>query len=176
MKMRIILVEQRLNNHSLDKFNKDLSHNLSLLMKGSNVSESDLARALNLPYNTIHRLISGYTTDPRISTLKSIAIYFNVSLDDLFYSNCSSSEVDKHIKSKKTEFDEILLHYILKQSHHLYPITQNSNHDYADFVLGLFKEISAIDTSNENLIKIIDLAIGSISSYEEKRKKHSHAV
>lgn len=174
--MRIILVEQLLNNHSLDRFNKDLSNNLSLLMKENNVSESDLARALSLPYNTIHRLISGHTTDPRVSTLKSIAAYFNVSLDCLFNPNYLSSEKDRNIKSKKNEIDETLLHYILKQSHHLYPISQNRNNDYADFVLELLKEINAIDTSDENLIKIIDLAIGSISSYEEKRKKHNHAV
>lgn len=81
--MRIILIEQLLNNHSLDRFNENLSNNLSLLMKKNNVSESDLARSLGLPYNTIHRLVSGHTTDPRISTLKSIAAYFNVSLDTL---------------------------------------------------------------------------------------------
>ncbi|HAU0843126.1 TPA: helix-turn-helix domain-containing protein [Legionella pneumophila] len=78
--------------------------------------------------------------------------------------------------SKKNEVDEKLLHYILKQSHHLYPVSHGSNDDYADFVLGLIKEVKAIDTSDNNLLKIIDLAIGSISSYEEKRKKHSHAV
>ncbi|HAT1795155.1 helix-turn-helix transcriptional regulator [Legionella pneumophila subsp. fraseri] len=78
--------------------------------------------------------------------------------------------------SNKNEVDEKLLHYILKQSHHLYPVSHGSNDDYADFVLGLIKEVKAIDTSNNNLLKIIDLAIGSISSYEEKRKKHSHAV
>ncbi|MFJ1268644.1 helix-turn-helix domain-containing protein [Legionella lytica] len=77
------MVEQLLNNHSLDKVNENLSKNLSLLMKEHKVSESDLARALGLPYNTIHRLVSGHTTDPRISTLKSIAVYFNVSLDTL---------------------------------------------------------------------------------------------
>lgn len=81
--MRIILIGKLLNNHSLNKFNKDLPNNLSLLMKENSVSESELARALNLPYNTIHRLISGHTSDPRISTLKSIAEYFNVSLDTL---------------------------------------------------------------------------------------------
>lgn len=174
--MRIILLEQFLCNHSLDKFNKELSRNLSLLMKENNISESELARALNLPYNTIHRLISGYTTDPRISTLKLIASYFSVSLDNLFNSHCLSSDQDRNIKPKKNKIDETLLHYILKQSHHLYPICQNRSNDYADFVLGLLKETSAIDTSNENLIKIIDLAIGSISSYEEKRKKHGHTV
>ena len=56
-------------------------------MTEHSVSESDLARALNLPYNTIHRLISGYTADPRISTLKLIASYFNVNLDTLLNEN-----------------------------------------------------------------------------------------
>ena len=76
-------MDQLLNHHSLDKFNESLSNNLSLLMQENKVSESDLARALELPYNTIHRLVSGHTTDPRISTLKLIAAYFNVSLDTL---------------------------------------------------------------------------------------------
>lgn len=79
--------------------------------------------------------------------------------------------------SKKNEIDENLLHYILKHSHHLYPpITNGSNDDYADFVLELLNEVREIDTSENNLLKIIDLAISSISSYEGKRKKHSHAV
>lgn len=174
--MRIILVEQLLKNHSLGGFDKNLSNNLSSLMKENNISESDLARALNVPYNTIHRLITGHTTDPRVSTLKSIAAYFNVSLDCLFNPDYLSSVRDRNSKSKKNIINETLLHYILKQSHHLYPISQNRNNDYADFVLELLKEVNFIDTSNENLIKIIDLAISSISSYEEKRKKHNHAV
>ncbi len=60
-----------------------VSKNISNLLEKRNMSESDLARVLNLPYNTIHRLINGSTTDPRISTLKSIANYFSISLDDL---------------------------------------------------------------------------------------------
>lgn len=74
------------------------------------------------------------------------------------------------------QIDEVLLHYILKQSHQLYRNDCGNNDDYADFVLGLIKEVRTIDTSKENLLKIIDLAIGSISSYEETRNKHSHAV
>ncbi|MCE3044173.1 helix-turn-helix domain-containing protein [Legionella sp. 16cNR16C] len=83
---------------------------------------------------------------------------------------------EEYSEPKKSEIDEALLHYILKQSHHLYPVSHGSNDDYADFVLGLIKEVRAIDTSENNLLKIIDLAIGSISSYEEKRKQKSHAV
>lgn len=174
--MRIILVEQLLNDHSLDNLNKDLSNSISLLMKENNISESDLARALSLPYNTIHRLISGHTADPRISTLKSIAAYFDVSLDSLSRSDYLLSDKNRYMEPKKNNIDEALLHYILKQSHHLYPISQDSNNDYADFVLGLLKEINAIDTSNENLLKIIDLAISSISHYGETRNKHSHSL
>lgn len=77
---------------------------------------------------------------------------------------------------KKNEIDEKLLHYILKQSHHLYPVSHSSNDHYADFVLGLIKEVRTIDTSENNLLKIIDLAIGSISSFKEKNKIPSHAV
>jgi SOS-response transcriptional repressor LexA len=76
----------------------NLSKNLSFLMARDGISESDLARALKIPYNTIRRINSGFTTDPRMSTLKAIAGYFNVSLDDLteeknpsFYSSASNS-------------------------------------------------------------------------------------
>jgi transcriptional regulator with XRE-family HTH domain len=81
-----------------------------------------------------------------------------------------------HPVISKNQIDETLLHYILKQSHYLYRDSLRVNDDYADFVLGLVKEVRTIDTSKENLLKIIDLAISSISSYEETRNKHSHAV
>lgn len=165
-------MDKSLYTLSLDMFNE----NLSLLMNEYNITDSELARALKLPYNTIHRLVSGQTTDPRISTLKSIATYFNVSLDSLLKPNCLLSDKEKNIHPNKNNIDETLLHYILKQSHHLYPVSKNGNNDYADFVLGLIKEINAIDTSKENLIKIIDLAISSISSYGEICNKQSHAI
>tara|TARA_R110002126_G_scaffold247974_2_gene390846 strand:- start:6254 stop:6943 length:690 start_codon:yes stop_codon:yes gene_type:complete len=67
-----------------------LSKNLTALMKQENISSSDLARSLNIPYNSIQRLVSGFTSDPRVSTLKLIANYFNVSLDVLTGENESS--------------------------------------------------------------------------------------
>jgi transcriptional regulator with XRE-family HTH domain len=60
-----------------------LSKNLSILMSVNKITESELARALKLPYNTIKRLVSGFTTDPRISTLSSISNYFKISIDAL---------------------------------------------------------------------------------------------
>lgn len=61
----------------------NLSRNLAMLMKRDQVSESDLAKSLDLPYNTVKRLTSGFTTDPRVSTLSLIAQYFNITLDAL---------------------------------------------------------------------------------------------
>lgn len=51
-----------------------------------------------------------------------------------------------------------------------------SNDDYADFVVGLAKETGLIDTTKENLQKIIDLAIGSLSLFKEINNKQNHAV
>ncbi|RUQ81509.1 helix-turn-helix domain-containing protein [Legionella septentrionalis] len=77
---------------------------------------------------------------------------------------------------KNVDLEENVLHYILKHSHRLYPVSKGGNSDYADFVLELFKEVRSIDTSEDNLLKIIDLAISSISLYEEKGKKYENAV
>lgn len=171
-----IILSESLRNHALDTNNDNLSNNLSSLLKKHNISESDLARTLNLPYNTIHRLVTGHTIDPRISTLKAIAGYFKVKLDALLGPECLSVNEENHSEPNNRGINETLLHYILKQSHHLYPSNKDSNHDYADFVLELLNEISGIDTTNDNLIKIINLAIGSVSSYEEAYRKHYHAV
>lgn len=69
------------------KFSKDqlkgLANNLTMLIKKKNLSEGEIATALNIPVMTIRRLTSGETTDPHISTLKQIADYFEVSIDSL---------------------------------------------------------------------------------------------
>lgn len=57
--------------------------NLAQLMKLRKTNENKVAQELNIPVMTIRRLLSGETTDPRISTLKVIAEYFNVSVDTL---------------------------------------------------------------------------------------------
>jgi len=62
---------------------QQLSANLSALMDDRGVTESDLAKILDLPVMTVRRIVSGETTDPRISTLKLIADHFNVSIDYL---------------------------------------------------------------------------------------------
>lgn len=66
---------------------KKLAENLRMLLAEHRVTESQVAQSLNIPVMTVRRLVSGETTDPRISTLKLIAEYFNVSVDALIQDN-----------------------------------------------------------------------------------------
>lgn len=58
-----------------------VSNILHMLM--GDMSESALARAVNLPKATIHRVLAGLTPDPRAGTLLPIAQYFNITIEQL---------------------------------------------------------------------------------------------
>jgi transcriptional regulator with XRE-family HTH domain len=60
-----------------------LGKQLHKLMAQHNVTEANLARIIKLPQPTLNRLLSGQTEDPRISTLRKLSSYFNVTLDYL---------------------------------------------------------------------------------------------
>lgn len=58
------------------------------LMAHAKMSEADLCRGLkgrgiNLPQTTINRLLTGQTTDPRVSTLVGLAQFFEISLEQV---------------------------------------------------------------------------------------------
>lgn len=79
-----------LNTTIANETSQYLSQNLEILLKTHEINCADLAKKLNLPYNTIHRILMGTTSDPRISTLQQIAEYFGVSLDFLYATNQSN--------------------------------------------------------------------------------------
>ena len=106
---------------------------------------------------------------PDYEKIKDIAKNLSVSAGWLLFGEQDVSD----LQSQPKHVDEDLLHYILTKSHHLYQKETGNTDDYADFVLGLVRDVREIDTSKENLLKIIELAIGSISSYEEKRNKNT---
>ena len=76
-----------------------LSENLRMLIRIRKVSESEIAQSLNIPVMTVRRIVTGETMDPRISTLKLIADYFNVSIDFLIGNKEKNS---LHFMSKNT--------------------------------------------------------------------------
>lgn len=104
---------------------------------------------------------------PDYEKVKDIALNLGVSAGWLLFGEQDAS------KLQPKQVDADLLHYILTRSHHLYQKETGNTDDYADFVLGLIRDVREIDTSKENLLKIIDLAISSISSYEVKRTKNT---
>jgi transcriptional regulator with XRE-family HTH domain len=84
-----------------------LSSNIIILLKKRNLNSSQLAQILNIPLMTIRRLISGETANPRISTLKLIADYFDISIDSLI-NDATSSLLGSTIQSNKPQFVPII--------------------------------------------------------------------
>lgn len=84
----------------------ELSVNLRTLLDSYNLNTNQLAQALGIPMMTVRRLLSGETTDPRISTLKLVADYFKTSIDALVEGNNQMSI--KLFKKSKPIFVPIL--------------------------------------------------------------------
>ncbi|MEB1136038.1 S24 family peptidase [Xanthomonas campestris pv. campestris] len=60
-----------------------LSENLRSLMSVESLSENQLSRNTGVPQPTIHRVLSGRVSDPRDGTLRPLAEYFGVSVEEL---------------------------------------------------------------------------------------------
>lgn len=56
---------------------------LKRLLFERNMRASDLAREVNLPLPTIHRLVTGKSSRPYMSSLEPIADYFSISVEQL---------------------------------------------------------------------------------------------
>jgi len=84
---------------------EQLSANLKRLLKEHRISENELAQALNIPVMTVRRIVSGETTDPRISTLKLFADYFEISLDQLIQSSKTIQRFQQNATRSVPVFD-----------------------------------------------------------------------
>lgn len=65
--------------HMLDP----VAQNLHRLMSSRKISEAELSRQTHIPQPTIHKILTGKTSDPRASTLRALADYFQISIDEL---------------------------------------------------------------------------------------------
>ncbi len=61
----------------------ELSTILKTLMGSRKLSESELSRQTGIGQPVIHRMISGETGNPKIETLRPIASYFSISINQL---------------------------------------------------------------------------------------------
>lgn len=76
----------RNDNYDNDAHNINLDvlrKNILYLIKKAKINTAQLAKKVNVPQPTIHRLVSGEMEDPKLSILNNIAKYFSLSLDEL---------------------------------------------------------------------------------------------
>lgn len=60
-----------------------IAGNLKKYRKKKGVSQDKLSKLADITYNTIIKLESGATKNPRVETLRLIAVALGVSVDDL---------------------------------------------------------------------------------------------
>lgn len=82
-----------------------------LMESMDNISENKLAGEIGMPQQTIHRLLSGATPDPRISTLKPIAKYFNITIGQLIGDEPIKSTYGNNNHDLKTYVQIPLIHW-----------------------------------------------------------------
>jgi len=63
--------------------NTKISQILNSLMAGKKIRVTELAREINLPQPTVHRIATGACEHPHISSLKPIASFFSITVDQL---------------------------------------------------------------------------------------------
>ncbi|MCX7120176.1 MAG: helix-turn-helix domain-containing protein [Gammaproteobacteria bacterium] len=69
---------------NIKSIHKILIANLHHFIEKEKIHEAELSRQTGIPQPTLHKILAGTTTDPRISTLQTLANYFGVTLDMLF--------------------------------------------------------------------------------------------
>jgi len=63
--------------------NSAISKNIKKYRDKMGISQDKLSKLANVTYNTIIKIESGATLNPRVETLKQIADALNVGIDDL---------------------------------------------------------------------------------------------
>ena len=125
--------DEKNNNQNL------IAENLSTLLKQNNLNANQLAQLIGIPMMTVRRLLSGETEDPRISTLKMIADYFNISVDLLI----GDAPRNVLISSKKVKS-----YLVPKVNWDILPRLS----DMAEFAFHDWKEWQSISLNDNNVI------------------------
>jgi transcriptional regulator with XRE-family HTH domain len=83
---------------------------LKELKKAKGLSSKQIAEITNLPERTVSRIFSGDTDDPYASTLRSIVIALDGSLDDIF-AETSAVVGTKKLKDIQADYDALKAEY-----------------------------------------------------------------
>lgn len=131
------------------------------------ISVRVLAKLMNVSEQICRRYLRGDAL-PDYEKIQNIAKCFNVSPGWLLFGEEQSVVT---AENNTLHINEALLHYVLEKSFSLYLLAADNSSDFPNFVLALLKDISAIDANHDTLKKIIDLAVSSIHSFDERKQK-----
>lgn len=85
-----------------------LAENLRKLLFERNMKPIDLAREVNLPQPTVHRLVTGKCTRPYKSSLEPIAKFFDVPVEELLGEKPELEDVWDEAKSKQLASSQVI--------------------------------------------------------------------
>lgn len=95
-----------------------ISENITELLKKHNLSITKLAAEIQVTVATLSKIINGQIEDPRATTLKRLAQYFNISIDELL-------GVGSKVNNKDLGFNiPVLTLEQLKNPHHISNVKQ----------------------------------------------------
>ena len=80
-----------------------LSLNLKKLMKLRETNPSELARQTGVAQPIIHRIASGKNTNPKLETLKPLAVHFQVSISELIGDEIAFAETLARLRGESIE-------------------------------------------------------------------------
>lgn len=100
---------------------------------------------------------------PEPAKLTELAAKLDVSPGWLLFGDSHSNA---GVVENKVTISHDLLHYIFAHANQLYKSTDPSTQETPDFLLNLTREISQIETSDEQSKKIIDLALSSANHFK----------
>lgn len=162
--------------------NAEISDILTTLLKKELLTESELARKINIPRATINRLVSGRTPDPRASTLNSIAEYFKVSVDQLLGKKPLFSDVNQSMAAAQNTSIPIIkledsIHWVeilknIKLNNHQDWITINQLEDKCEDEDGEF----AVRISGESMLPQFQANTILIISPSKKAKSRDFVI
>jgi SOS-response transcriptional repressor LexA len=98
-----------------------LAATLKTLLQKRNLSESELARRTGVCQPVIHRMASGETDNPKIDTLRPIAKFFSISIDQLVGDAPLSQEYVFHVEQELYNLPLITLQEAIK-----WPLIKNT--------------------------------------------------
>jgi transcriptional regulator with XRE-family HTH domain len=119
------------------------SNNIKILMQKHGLTIEELADELDVSISTINRLLVGTKIDPRLSTLRPLAKFFEISIEELMGDkplNVKLKDKDHFIDNKQTLLQVPIIHW--EQVKNAADIVHQLNFDKWDNWMTIFKVMS----------------------------------